>query len=77
MEEWVGLKWHDYVTRQAMGEFPEYAVHLKDEARTLGVMFRAMGGDPALSLVTAEPRHFQIRRRFLQARAGMRRTDTH
>ena len=38
MEEWVGLKWHDYVTRQAMGEFPEYAVHLKDEARTLGVM---------------------------------------
>ena len=25
MEEWVGLKWHDYVTRQAMGEFPEYA----------------------------------------------------
>ena len=70
MEEWVGLKWHDYVTRQAMGEFPEYAVHLKDEARTLGVMFRAMGGDPALSLVTAEPRHFQIRRRFLQKLTG-------
>ncbi|PSF07174.1 hypothetical protein C7H09_10275 [Marinobacter fuscus] len=73
MEEWVGLKWHDYVTRQAMGEFPEYAVHLKDEARTLGVLFRAMGGDPALSLVTAEPRHFQIRRRFLQKLAGTHR----
>ncbi|MBR9870470.1 MAG: VWA domain-containing protein [Gammaproteobacteria bacterium] len=73
MEEWVGLKWHDYVTRQAMGEFPEYAVHLKDEARTLGVLFRAMGGDPALSLVTAEPRHFQIRRKFLQKLAGTHR----
>ncbi|MBN7770830.1 VWA domain-containing protein [Marinobacter daepoensis] len=73
MEEWVGLKWHDYVTRQAMGEFPEYAVHLKDEARTLGVLFRAMGGDPALSLVTAEPRHVQIRRRFLQKLAGTHR----
>lgn len=36
MEEWVGLKWHEYVTRQAMGEFPEHTVHLKDEARTLG-----------------------------------------
>lgn len=73
MEEWVGLKWHDYVTRQAMGEFPEYAVHLKDEARTLGVLFRALGGDPALSLVTAEPRQFQIRRKFLQKLAGTHR----
>jgi len=73
MEEWVGLKWHDYVTRQAMGEFPEYAVHLKDEARTLGILFRAMGGDPALSLVTAEPRHFQLRRKFLQKLAGTHR----
>jgi len=73
MEEWVGLKWHEYVTRQAMGEFPEHTVHLKDEARTLGVLFRAMGGDPALSLVTAEPRHFQIRRRFVQKLAGTHR----
>lgn len=70
MEEWVGFKWHEYITRQAMGEFPEHAVHLKDEARTLGVLFRALGGDPALSLVTAEPRHFRTRRRFLQKLAG-------
>jgi len=73
MEEWVGLKWHQYVTRHAMGEFPEHAVNLKDEARTLGLLFRALGGDPALSLVTAEPRHFQIRRRFLQKLAGTHR----
>jgi len=73
MEEWVGLKWHEYVTRQAMGEFPEHTVHLKDEARTLGVLFRAMGGDPALSLVVAEPRQFQIRRRFLHKLAGTHR----
>jgi len=32
-----------------------------------------MGGDPALSLVTAEPRHFQIRRKFLQKMAGTHR----
>lgn len=73
MEEWVGFKWHEYITRQAMGEFPEHAVHLKDEARTLGVVFRALGGDPALSLVTAEPRHFRTRRRFLQKLAGTHR----
>lgn len=73
MEEWVGLKWHHYVTRQATREYPEYAVRLKDEARTLGIMFRAMGGDPALSLVTAEPRQLQIRRRFLQKLAGTHR----
>ena len=70
MEEWVGFKWHEYITRQAMGEFPEHAVHLKEEARTLGVLFRALGGDPALSLVTAEPRHFRTRRRFMQKLAG-------
>lgn len=73
MEEWVGFKWHEYITRQALGEFPEHAVCLKDEARTLGVLFRALGGDPALSLVTAEPRHFQIRRRLLQKLAGTHR----
>ena len=73
MEEWVGFKWHEYITRHAMGEFPEHAVHLKDEARTLGVLFRALGGDPALSLVVAEPRHFRTRRRFLQKLAGTHR----
>jgi nitric oxide reductase NorD protein len=73
MEEWVGYKWHEYITRQALGEFPEYAVTLKDEARVLGILFRALGGDPALSLVTAEPRHFRVRRRFLHKLAGTHR----
>jgi len=73
MEEWVGYKWHEYITRQALGEFPEHAVTLKDEARSLGIVFRALGGDPALSLVTAEPRHFRLRRRFLHKLAGTHR----
>lgn len=73
MEEWVGFKWHQYITRQALGEFPEHAVRLKDEARHLGILFRALGGDPALSLVTAEPRHFRLRRRFLHKLAGTHR----
>lgn len=73
MEEWVGYKWHEYITRQAMGEFPEHAASLKDEARSLGILFRALGGDPALNLVTAEPRHFRLRRRFLHRLAGTHR----
>ncbi|MFE8070377.1 VWA domain-containing protein [Marinobacteraceae bacterium S3BR75-40.1] len=73
MEEWVGYKWHEYITRQALGEFPDQAVELKTEARTLGILFRALGGDPALNLVTAEPRHFKTRRRFLQKLAGTHR----
>ncbi|KAA1175933.1 VWA domain-containing protein [Marinobacter salinexigens] len=73
MEEWVGYKWHEYITRQALGEFPEHAVILKDEAHHLGILFRALGGDPALSLVTAEPRHFRLRRRFLHKLAGTHR----
>jgi nitric oxide reductase NorD protein len=73
MEEWVGYKWHKYITRHALGEFPEHAVFLKDEARGLGILFRALGGDPALILVPAEPRHFRVRRRFLQKLAGTHR----
>jgi nitric oxide reductase NorD protein len=73
MEEWVGYKWHKYITRHALGEFPEHAVFLKDEARGLGILFRALGGDPALSLATAESRHFRVRRRFLQKLAGTHR----
>lgn len=73
MEEWVGYKWHEYITRQALGEFPEHAVYLKDEARSLGIVFRAFGGDPALSLVTAEPRHFHLRRKLLHKVAGTHR----
>lgn len=73
MEEWVGYKWHKYITRHALGEFPEHAVYLKDEARGLGILFRALGGDPALALVTAEPRHFRVRKRFLHKLAGTHR----
>lgn len=73
MEEWVGYKWHDFITRHALGEFPESAVCLKQEARSLGIVFRALGGDPALSLVTAEPRSFRLRRKFLHRLAGTHR----
>ncbi len=73
MEEWVGYRWHDFITRQALGEFPECAVGLKQEARSLGILFRALGGDPALNLVTAEPRSFRLRRKFLHRLAGTHR----
>lgn len=73
MEEWVGYKWHDFITRRALGEFPECAVCLKQEARSLGILFRALGGDPALNLVTAEPRNFRLRRKFLHRLAGTHR----
>lgn len=73
MEEWVGYKWHQYITRQALGGYPDQAVTLREQARTLGLLFRALGGDPALHLVSAEPRHFRVRRRLLHRIAGTHR----
>lgn len=73
MEEWVGFKWHQYVTRQALAQYPAAAVRLEDEARGLGILFRALGGDPGLSLVAAEARPLKIRRRWLQRMAGTHR----
>ena len=73
MEEWVGFKWHQYVTRQALAQYPDAAVRLEDEARRLGVLFRALGGDPGLSLVVAEARSLSLRRRWLQRVAGTHR----
>ena len=45
MEEQVGELWHRLVTRVADTRFPDAAVSLADVERTVGLMFRALGGD--------------------------------
>ena len=47
MEEFVGGLWHRFITRTASRSHPQAAVRLEDIERTAGVLFRAMGGDPA------------------------------
>jgi nitric oxide reductase NorD protein len=70
MEEQVGLLWHKMVTRAADTRFPEAAVNLHDMHRTLGVFFRALGGDGGLEVQAAEAFEHGARRGFFKRLAG-------
>ena len=50
MEDIVGARWHNLITRLARTGFPDARVTLEDEGPRLAVVFRALGGSPALSI---------------------------
>ena len=70
MEEAVGKYWHRLVTRQADSSYAEAAVHLVEVARSVAIIFRALGGDGGLKLEPAAPRLHGARRHWLQRLAG-------
>ena len=70
MEEQVGELWHRLVTRLAYRGFPDAAVRLADVERSVGVMFRALGGDGGLQVTTAESVVNQAKRSWLQRLGG-------
>lgn len=70
MEEAVGKLWHRLVTRAAGGSFPEAGVTLKQVERTVGVMFRALGGDGGLRVAAATEDEHGARRSWLARLAG-------
>jgi nitric oxide reductase NorD protein len=43
MEEYVGMRWHNLITRLARTSYPEAQVRLEDEAPRLAMVFRALG----------------------------------
>ena len=74
MEEWVGQLWHRFITRRARRDHPEAAVRLEDVRREVGILFRALGGDPGLRVEAANETAHGARRRWLERIAG---TGTH
>ena len=70
MEEWVGEVWHKYITRKASTEFKQAKVHFDDVAKSVGVIYRALGGDVVKRVEAARPRDYLIRRSLLQKLAG-------
>jgi nitric oxide reductase NorD protein len=70
MEEWVGDLWHRWITKTARRDHPEAAVRLADMEKTLGVLFRALGGDAGLRVAAASDRAHGARRRWLERIAG-------
>jgi len=70
MEEWIGGIWDRWITQTGRRDHPAAAVHLKDIEKTLGVLFRALGGDAGLRVAAAADTTHGARRRLLQRIAG-------
>ena len=70
MEEAVGIRWHRLITRLAGNGFPEAQVRLEDEGPRLAMVFRALSGDPGLSIKSSTERSINTWRPLSQRLAG-------
>lgn len=70
MEEQVGAYWDRWITRTANRKFPEAAVALEDIQKTIGVLFRALGGDGGLKVEASYATDHFGHRSLLQKVAG-------
>jgi len=70
VEEYVGELWHKLISRAASREHAAAAVELAMVEKTLGVMFRAMGGDAGLRVAASQDEAHGARRRWLERIAG-------
>ncbi|WP_126444327.1 nitric oxide reductase activation protein NorD [Sulfuricystis multivorans] len=77
MEEWIGGLWDRWITQTARRDHPDAAVELKDIEKALGVIFRALGGDPGLRIAAAADQAHGARRRLLQRIAGIGQRVAH
>lgn len=70
MEEQVGALWHRLITRVSERRYPAAAVQLTDLAQSLGICFRALGGDGGLEVRAADSTLHGARRGLLARIAG-------
>ncbi|MCV2367471.1 nitric oxide reductase activation protein NorD [Roseateles oligotrophus] len=71
MEEWIGQVWHRFVTRAADQRHLDAAVQLTDMRRSIGMLFRAAGGDAAVRLGEASATQTGGPRGWLQRLGGV------
>lgn len=70
MEEFVGKLWHRFITRSAQHSYPEQAVQLSEMHKTIGILFRASGGEGGLRIEATNATEHRSRRSFLERIAG-------
>lgn len=70
MEEWVGERWHRFITRAADATHPRAAVALEQVQRPIEMLFRAAGGDALVRVVPAAAQRIGGQRGWLQRVAG-------
>ena len=73
MEEHVGQLWDRLITRAASQRHPDAAVTLEQAKCSVGVMFRALGGDGGLRVEAANATAHGARRSWLQRIGGSNR----
>ncbi|WP_286266873.1 nitric oxide reductase activation protein NorD [Thalassotalea atypica] len=66
MEEWVGEIWHKYITRKASTDHKEAKVEFSEISKSVGVVYRALGGDALKRVEPASARDYLVRKTFLQ-----------
>ncbi len=70
MEEWIGERWHRLIDRAADRSFTAHAVTLAEVERSVGLLYRAAGGSPAVRVVPAAQARIGGPRTWLQRLAG-------
>lgn len=70
MEEWVGGIWHKYITRKANPEYDLARVTFDEVSKSVGMVFRALGGDTVKRVEAASGREYLTRKSFLQKISG-------
>ncbi len=70
MEEWVGQKWHHFITQKSSFHYPKYGVELADFNKQIAIFFRSLGGDAGITIgfTSALPNHSH--RNWLQKISG-------
>ena len=66
MEERVGEIWHNFITRMADKSYPDAQVELAEIKKTIGIFFRALGGDGSLSVAQTDESEYTSERSFLK-----------
>jgi nitric oxide reductase NorD protein len=70
MEEWIGERWHRWITRAADRSFPRQAVALDDVKAAAAMLFHAVGGGHGVRIVPAGEARAGGPRSWLQRIAG-------
>lgn len=70
MEEWVGGLWHKYITRKANPEFDHARVLFDEVSKSVGMIFRALGGNAVKRIEAASGREYLSRKSLLQKISG-------
>jgi len=70
LEEHVGQIWNGFINRASDTHYADEAVYLKDVKKSLGIIFRAMGGNTSLNLDSSSATQNHSRKSFLKRIAG-------